>query len=110
MWQRQALRAQEGELVPVPALEHEPVVADLEEPATAQAERLAPLQDGLLAVFEDLLDDTPHEPGNVGECRSTLFNRTAWNVVGVLSEEAASRARVRALVPHWGPPVPSSAH
>src|SRR6516162_3072608 len=60
--QRQVVRAQERQLVPVAALKCDPPVHHMEEPTTSQAAGVAPLKDSPLALGEEILDDAVH-PG-----------------------------------------------
>jgi hypothetical protein len=57
---RQALGAQEAELVPVASLEDDLSVDDVEEPAATQAEGVAPFENGPLAVLEQVFHHADH--------------------------------------------------
>ena len=52
--------AEEAELVEIAALEHDAAVAYPEEAAAPQSKRITPLQDGPLAVLEDLFHLAHH--------------------------------------------------
>jgi hypothetical protein len=58
--QRKPLEPKERELIPVPALEHDFTVNDMEEAAASQAKWITPFEDGPLTVLEDVLHDTHH--------------------------------------------------
>src|SRR5690606_32997415 len=57
---REPVQAEERELVPVPPLEHDLPVYDVEEPAAAEAERVPPLEDRPRPVLEQVLDEARH--------------------------------------------------
>lgn len=54
------MEPKERELVPIPALEHDFPVNDMEETAAPQAKWIAPFEDGPLTVLEDVLYDIHH--------------------------------------------------
>src|SRR5512133_3444105 len=56
----QSVLPEEAQLVPVAALEGDPSSHDAEEPAPAQAQGIAPLEDGPLAVLEEVLHEAHH--------------------------------------------------
>lgn len=58
--QRQTVRTQKGQLVPVAALEHNPATDDVEESTASQTERIPPFKDAPLAVLEDVFDLANH--------------------------------------------------
>lgn len=57
---RQALRSEKGQLVEIAALEHDLALAHPKEAAAAQPIRIAPFQNGPVALLEQVLDQTVH--------------------------------------------------
>ena len=54
------MQPEKGELVPVAALEGDLAVAYMEEPTAAQASRIAPFENGHVAILEDIFHHAYH--------------------------------------------------
>jgi hypothetical protein len=77
---RELVLAKEGQLVPIPALKNDFIVDDVKEAATPKSERVAPFEDGPLAVFKNVLHEATHfgrfeRVGEHGQNRLAADNR-----------------------------------
>src|SRR5690606_24638668 len=100
---RQAMEPQEGQPVPVAALEHDTIIPHAKEATAAEAERVAPLERGPFTVLEDLLRDAHHGGGGEltgehGADRLATLDRRLYHLVvyGVFGVERRQRVDVGA--------------
>jgi hypothetical protein len=82
--ERKPLRPEERQLIPVSPLKFNQSADHAKEAATTQSLRIAPLQDGPLAVLEKVLGDTVHLGGIVTSCQfdAIILSSSASLLVG----------------------------
>jgi hypothetical protein len=97
--QRQTVQTQERQLVPVPSLEHDLIILNMEKAASSQAERVPPLKYGPLPIFEQVLHDTRHLGcgeffGKLGSNRISSSNRRTRSLMVHSSLAVVARKQI----------------
>src|SRR5262245_26676411 len=57
---RQVVQTEKRQLVPVPSLELNERISDMEEPTAAKTARISPFENGPFAILEEILHDAHH--------------------------------------------------